>query len=108
MPVLPETTPVPLPIFMPQTSKAPSTPQIEKPIPEEKKDKSKPDFKLPTLRLEVRDVMHPGSSVFLQSVDVKTALEFAVRQVLELLYLNPYCHTTTAPGVRSVTFILRE
>lgn len=66
------------------------------------------DFALPKIRLEVRDLCHPGSNDFLSSVSPGTSMEFAVRRVLDLLYLDPKCPTTTVPGTRSVTLILRS
>ncbi len=65
-------------------------------------------FPLPKLLLEVRDLTHPGSRAFLSSVVPTTAIEFAVKRVLDLLYLSPKCPTTTVPGTRSVTLILRS
>jgi hypothetical protein len=65
-------------------------------------------FALPKLRLEVRDLSHPGSRSFLSSVVPTTAFEFAVRRSLDLLYISPKCPTTTIPGTRSITLILRS
>ena len=40
-----------------------------------------PRFSLPKLRLEVRDLMHPGGQSFLSSVVPSVAIEFAVKKV---------------------------
>jgi len=65
-------------------------------------------FDLPTLRLEIRDLTHPGTKAFLSSVIASTAQERAARKVLELLYISPNNSTTEVPGTRSVTLILRS
>lgn len=111
MPAAPGSTPVPPPIFMPQSSAIPipiiKDSELEKPktgAPH----KPGPTFSLPKLRLEVRDLTHPGSRAFLSSVVPTTALEFAVRQSLDLLYITPKCPTTTVPGTRSITLVLKS
>jgi hypothetical protein len=120
-PAPPGTTPIPPPIFMPQSSSAPvptasAVPQhlavikvaeedTSKKGPRQKLDSS---FPLPKLRLEVRDLTHPGSRAFLSSVVPTTAIEFAINRVLDLLYISPKCPTTTVPGTRSITLILRS
>ncbi len=113
----PGTSPVPPPIFMPQTSPTPS------PLPHRQVDvknaeksssnvdpKQKPSdpFPLPKLRLEIYDLTHPGAIAFLSSVVPTTAIEFAVRRSLDLLYLTPNWPTTTVPSTRSITLILRS
>ena len=114
----PETSLVPLPPFVPQSSSAAGpTPspiplhQIASKEPHRAVHPSAPTpnstFPLPKIRLEVRDLAHPGARVFLSSVDPTSVLEFAVQRVLELLYISPKCPTTTAPGTRSITLILR-
>ncbi|TLD24201.1 hypothetical protein PspLS_06830 [Pyricularia sp. CBS 133598] len=65
-------------------------------------------FSLPTLRLEVRDVMHPGAHRFLSRVDASTTLPTAVANVQRTLYNTPRDHTTHLPPTRSVTLILRD
>ncbi|WDK17460.1 plant Basic Secretory protein [Colletotrichum graminicola] len=67
-----------------------------------------PDFKLPKLRLEVRDLNDPAAVRFLSAVNAGNALATAVRSVLTLLYESPSCHTTHVPSTRSVTLILRH
>jgi Peptidase of plants and bacteria len=67
-----------------------------------------PPFSLPKIRLEARDLCHAGSKAFLSSVAPSIAMEFAVKGVLGILYLNPKCPMTTIPGTRSVTLILRS
>ncbi|EPE25812.1 hypothetical protein GLAREA_01724 [Glarea lozoyensis ATCC 20868] len=65
-------------------------------------------FKLPTLRLEVRDINHEGADVFFASVTANKALQKAVQDVLLWLYDSPNSSTTTLPSTRSVTLILRS
>ncbi|KAK1728870.1 hypothetical protein CaCOL14_008646 [Colletotrichum acutatum] len=66
-----------------------------------------PDFALPKLRLEIRDLNDPAAAHFLSAVNASTALATAVRSVLTLLYESPSNHTTHVPPTRSVTLILR-
>jgi hypothetical protein len=116
MPAPPGATPIPLPIFMPQSSSASALPQHsatrkvagENTSKTNSKQELDPVFPLPKLLLEVRDLTHPGSRAFLSSVVPTTAIEFAVNRVLDLLYISPKCPTTTVPGTRSVTLILRS
>lgn len=70
--------------------------------------KKKPEFKLPKLRLEIRDLTHPGTSIFLEAVNITDCMSAAVQNVLRLLYTSPSCPTTTIPTTRSVTLILRD
>ncbi|TLS26953.1 hypothetical protein PpBr36_04670 [Pyricularia pennisetigena] len=65
-------------------------------------------FPLPTLRLEVRDVLHPGAHRFLSRIDASTTLPTAVGNVQRILYNTPKDHTTHLPPTRSVTLILRD
>ena len=117
----PGTTPVPPPVFMSQSSSvsAPSPSSLpNRPAGTEDGDIDRSQetllheqdqiFALPKLRLEVRDLSHPGSRCFLSSVVPTTALEFAVRRSLDLLYISPKCPTTTIPGTRSITLVLRS
>jgi hypothetical protein len=67
-----------------------------------------PAFKVPKLRLEIRDLTHPAASRFLGAVNVSDCAAAAVRNVLCLLYTSPACPTTTVPPTRSVTLILRD
>lgn len=73
---------------------------------DKRKDEDK--FPLPKLRLEIRDIMHPGAKTFLKYVVPATALEFAVTATLELLYHSPKSKNTKVPGTRSVTVIIRR
>jgi len=105
---------------MPQTSGAPvptsTSTKSARVVPSKDTTKSKDapprkatsEFPLPKLRLEVRDLMHPGTKCFLSSVVPSVALEFAVRRSLDLLYDSPDCPTTNVPGTRSVTLIIRS
>lgn len=101
MPAPPQSTPVPPPVFMQQPSSADPPVTASSAAPEA-------DFKLPKLRLEIRDVMSPGAKAFLKSVVPSTALEFAVRQVLALLYQHPQAKNFKVPGTRSVTLVVRR
>lgn len=65
-------------------------------------------FPNPKLRLEIRDLSHPGTTTFLTSVVASKALQKAVQSVLTLLYESPQSPTTTVPPTRSVTLILRS
>ncbi|KFA77930.1 hypothetical protein S40288_02479 [Stachybotrys chartarum IBT 40288] len=65
-------------------------------------------FPLPKLRLEVRDLLHPGTKMFLDAVNTTDCVTAAIRNLLRLLYHSPACPTTTVPPTRSVTLILRD
>ena len=80
------------------------SPAIQSPAPDPRDE----DFTLPKLRLEIRDLSHPGSSIFLSAVHASGVLASAVRNVLRCLYLSPSCPATTLPPTRSVTLILRD
>ncbi|WYZ46390.1 hypothetical protein EsH8_IX_000615 [Colletotrichum jinshuiense] len=67
-----------------------------------------PDFSLPKLRLEIRDLNNPAATHFLSAVTASTALADSVRSVLSLLYDSPSCPTTHVPPTRSVTLIVRD
>ena len=133
MAILPQTTPVPNPIliFMPGTSRAGSAPaapsQTPLPIPDRTAAGSEaegrttttqeaggghkdPDekFPQPKLRLEIRDLGHPGAVRFLSSVNASQVLRDAVANVLRLLYASPSEPTTHVPPTRSVTVVLRD
>ena len=127
MPLPPRTTPVPKPVFVPgmspvltdsssPVSPTPSSLPDSDHIPTRRKDaasdkegsSSKEDFSLPKLRLEIRDLNHPGAKCFLDAVNVSDCLAKCVRDVLRLLYVTPSDPFTTAPTTRSVTLILRD
>ncbi|KAJ9149022.1 PBSP domain-containing protein [Pleurostoma richardsiae] len=128
MAILPQTTPVPNPvlIFMPPTSRADSAPPppsatpAPTPLPAPgnhtssstsqvaKDDRSESPFPLPKLRLEIRDLNHPGAPRFLSSVNASSVLSGAVADVLRLLYVSPSEPHTHAPPTRSVTVVLRD
>ncbi|PQE33254.1 plant Basic Secretory protein [Rutstroemia sp. NJR-2017a WRK4] len=118
MPTLPATSPLPPPVFMPQISSAlsPTPSPIPMPPTEKKSSASASEhepsmesskFPLPKLRLEIRDLNHAGSQMFLTAVMANAALATAVHSVLTLLYESPSCPTTTVPPTRSVTLVLR-
>lgn len=96
----------PLPTPLPVLEKSNAASKVEEKNPNS--TESSDPFDLPTLRLEIRDLTHPGAQDFLSSVIASTAQQFAVRKVLELLYISPKNPTTNVPGTRSVTLILRS
>ncbi|CAF3484598.1 unnamed protein product [Fusarium graminearum] len=111
MPHLPPITPAPTAASV--FSQAPvMTPAIQ--VPTHSGPRDGPDipgagkFKAIKLRLELRDLSHPGSAIFLSSVNAAECLAKAVQHVLALLYESPTCPTTTIPTTRSVTVILRS
>lgn len=62
-------------------------------------------FDCPKLRLQLHDVNHEGSAIFLSNIKASEDFETQVQNVLNLLYDVPSAHR---PGTRSVTLILRE
>lgn len=120
MTLRPETTPAPQPgaIFTPPTTS--STGDGPKPsalpnrtVPEPALSKPEhprdpPSFTQPKLRLEIRDLSHPGSAKFLSSIDTCTVFADAVRNVQRLLYRCPSDPHTNVPPTRSVTLVLRD
>ncbi|GAB1319002.1 Peptidase of plants and bacteria-domain-containing protein [Madurella fahalii] len=65
-------------------------------------------FSKPKLRLDIRDLGHPGAAKFLGTVNAGTVLSAAVENVLRLLYRSPSDQHTTVPPTRSVTLVLRD
>lgn len=65
-------------------------------------------FAQPKLRLEIRDLDHPGATKFLSAVNVGTIFSVAVKNVQRLLYRAPSEPHTNVPPTRSVTLILRD
>lgn len=72
------------------------------------RDRETPKFPHPKLRLEIRDLEHPGASKFLGAVNAATLLSDAVKNVQRLLYRSAADKYTTCPPTRSVTVILRD
>jgi hypothetical protein len=83
------------------------------------------EFPLPKLRLEIRNLAHPGASLFLSSVNAAELLSRAAQNVLRHLYVAPPPDAAApatgadsssssskspfrAPPTRSVTVILRD
>ncbi|KAM7183781.1 Peptidase of plants and bacteria domain containing protein [Rhypophila sp. PSN 637] len=66
------------------------------------------DFNQPKLRLEIRDLQHPGALKFLASVNAASLMSAAVRNVQRHLYRSPADVSTNPPGTRSVTVVLRD
>lgn len=65
-------------------------------------------FTPPKLRLEIRDLSHPGAKAYLTAVNTADCLTTAVQNVLQWLYTSPSCKTTHVPPCRSVTLIVRD
>ncbi len=126
MTIRPRTSAVPSPssIFMPATSsveRGPAEPTASTvPLPDRNKDRPEPNqetdsqvdesdaFPEPKLRLELRDLAHPGTVKFLGAVNASDVLIEAVANVQQLLYSTPLDPTTNMPSTRSVTVILRD
>jgi hypothetical protein len=72
------------------------------------KPKEGDTFAQPKLRLEIRDLDHPGAAKFLSAINVGTVFSAAVKNVQRLLYRTPSDPHTTMPPTRSVTLILRD
>ena len=60
----------------------------------------------PKLRFEIRDLNHPGASVFLDKVHPTKGLSDAVTIVVQSLY-EPFTGDLPSPGVRSITLVLK-
>lgn len=138
MTVVPLTTPAPKPraIFMPGTSTAasgtggpgaasssssrpgptstavpPGTATAGEQAPKSDMTDGKDDgaaFPQPKLRLEIRDLAHPGATRFLGSVNAAAVLSAAVAHVQHILYRRPSDPATHVPPTRSVTVVLRD
>ncbi|KAK6224691.1 plant Basic Secretory protein [Colletotrichum tabaci] len=110
----PTSTPVPAPPAETPLPPRPKSPGQQKLIPAAaaaaatNHSRPSPDFNLPKLRLEIRDLKDPAAVHFLSAVNASDALTTAVRSVLTLLYESPSCNTTHVPPTRSVTLILRH
>ncbi|KAI0132139.1 peptidase of plants and bacteria-domain-containing protein [Xylariales sp. AK1849] len=65
-------------------------------------------FPLPKLRLEIRDLSHPGSQIFLAAINASSTFSACVHDVLKHLYTSPSNPATHVPPTRSVTLILRD
>lgn len=61
-------------------------------------------FDTPKLRLQLNDLAHEGSSIFLSNIKGGEDFETQVQNVLNLLYTPD----SPRPGTRSVTLIIRE
>ncbi len=115
---LPDTSSVTPLVILPRQSSPISAPTpTATPLPPQKSvtdtspapNKTAPKvFPLPKLRLEIRDLNHEGTDVFLKSVVASKALATSIQSVLSLLYHSHESVTTTVPGTRSVTLILRS
>ena len=95
-------TPTPLPIHArPQVSEEAHA-RSSSPSPQ------KSHSALPKIRLEIRDLSHPGAKCFLDAVNATSCLEKGIASVLRLLYVSPAEPTTNCPPTRSVTLVLRD
>ncbi|KAH8681153.1 peptidase of plants and bacteria-domain-containing protein [Xylariales sp. PMI_506] len=80
---------------------------------EEEEEESEHPFPLPKLRLEIRDLTHPGAAIFLGAVQASDCTSVAVRNVLRHLYVRPASGSGSVspwhpPPTRSVTLVLRD
>ncbi|KAI0172265.1 BSP-domain-containing protein [Hypoxylon sp. FL1284] len=135
MPLPPDTTPVPEPVFMPGMSHrteapAPTSIAVPKP-PGSKKTEADPQqptttkkesgdeepplpIELPRLRLHIEDAGHEGASTFLSSVNATAVLRAGIQDIAKHLYTPSPSHLGSSshpalrpPPTRSVTLILR-
>ncbi|KAG5980191.1 hypothetical protein E4U55_004299 [Claviceps digitariae] len=65
-------------------------------------------FPHPKLRLEVKDITHPGANLFFSSIHATKTISTSTANVLRLLYHSPSDPSTHPPPTRSVTLILRD
>jgi hypothetical protein len=100
----PASPPTPRPTAVP----APAWPVSQEDKEARKPGTSKEHFPAPKLRLEIRDLRHPGAKAFLEALEVSDCFSDAVKNVQRLLYIKPSCPSTTLPTTRSVTLILRD
>ena len=66
----------------------------------------KPQMPQPKLRLEIRDLSHPGAPIFLDSVNPTKAISDAVTVVVQSFY-EPFTGDVPSPSVRSITLVLK-
>ncbi|KAH6635257.1 peptidase of plants and bacteria-domain-containing protein [Chaetomium sp. MPI-SDFR-AT-0129] len=103
------TTATPSPVPLPQrTRENPESESEILPPLDEAVTSGGHSFAKPKLRLEIRDLDHPGAAKVLSAVNSATVLSTAVNNVLRLLYRSPSDKHTTVPPTRSVTLILRD
>jgi hypothetical protein len=103
----PNTTPLPQSPLVPAMSPAIRPAASEGDKTSDETDKAS-TFKIPKLRLEVRDLAHQGAPIFLRTIDTIDVFNAAVRNVLRWLYVSPSDPGTNVPGTRSVTLVLRD
>ncbi|OAA32166.1 PBSP domain protein [Moelleriella libera RCEF 2490] len=106
MTALPESSPAAASAIPPAMSPARRT--TTDPASPEQQQQQGPKFTLPKLRLEFRDITHPGAQIFFTSVHASDVITRATQNVFRLLYRSPGDPKTCAPPTRSVTFILRD
>ncbi|KAI1147340.1 BSP-domain-containing protein [Nemania diffusa] len=130
MPLPPNTTPAPPPVFFnmspanPTPTSASTSAPTPTPLPEHLRkdeaqkpgDKTAPstdgvspsakEFTKPRLRLHLNDLTDEGTSIFLASISPSALLPSAVAQVQKALYVHPDA-AFHMPSTRSVTLIVR-
>ncbi|MCJ1403771.1 hypothetical protein MMC11_006994 [Xylographa trunciseda] len=67
----------------------------------------KPGIPTPKLRLECKDLSHPGALIFFGTTNPATILSDAVTVVLQTLYI-PFEGNAAIPPTRSITLVLRS
>jgi hypothetical protein len=98
-------TPSPLPLRLaPETS----NPSHSSSGPTDHEDTLPKPFPVPKLRLEVRDLNHTGSGIFLHAVNAASTFAHCVQSVLKELYVSPSHPHYRPPPTRSVTLVLRN
>ncbi|KAK3990026.1 peptidase of plants and bacteria-domain-containing protein [Cladorrhinum sp. PSN332] len=105
---IPSAIPTPIPLPDRTRDTRPSDPQDSSQESFSHCPPTPPSFQKPKLRLEIRDLDHPGSSKFLSSINLSSVFSTAVNNVLRLLYHSPSSKDTHPPPTRSVTLILRD
>lgn len=96
------------PTMSPAINSPSDSPSQSSPTPTTAPIVRKHTFPTPLLRLELRDLAHEGSSIFLTNIHGNEDLSTQVQNVLNLLYSSPKEKPAShRPGTRSVTFIIR-
>ncbi|XXG99006.1 hypothetical protein Hte_005339 [Hypoxylon texense] len=119
MPLPPNTTPAPKPVFMPGMShrtEAPPTPtssavpvppkgdeRPDQPTETKKDEKPTGTIELPRLRLHIQDIAHEGSSIFLSAVNASTVLRSSIEDIDKHLYLSGFVSSPASPTSTSTS-----
>ena len=99
-------TPVISEAMEPTASPIPSSERPKEPTRESSRPLPKPEMPHPKLRLEVRELSHPGAIAFLAALDASKAVSDALTIVVQSLY-EPFTGDVPSPAVRSITLILK-